>query len=101
VLENPFVSDEFGANGVTNKILGVVGDQGSKFFSHGVAPIRINDGNANGGGHRRQGRCRSGRLVRPSPAATIDIAVVPVAPTQPEGDESHATGRAGTRMVSS
>jgi hypothetical protein len=61
VLENPFVSDDVGANGVRDKILGVVGDQGSKLFFHGVTPIQIDEGSTNGGGHRRQARRRSGQ----------------------------------------
>jgi hypothetical protein len=55
VHENPFVSDDIGANGVRDKILGVVGDQGSKLFFHGTTPVWIDDGDTNGGGHRRQG----------------------------------------------
>jgi hypothetical protein len=52
VLENPLVGDNVGANGVRDKIPGVVGDQGSKFFFHGAAPIWINEGGADRGGHR-------------------------------------------------
>jgi hypothetical protein len=52
VLENPFVSDDIGANGARDKILGVVGDQGSKLFFHGTAPVRIDEGGTDGGGHR-------------------------------------------------
>jgi hypothetical protein len=55
VLENPLASDDVGANGARDKISGVVGDQGNKFFFHGTAPIWIDEGGANGGGHRRQG----------------------------------------------
>jgi hypothetical protein len=57
VLENPLVGDDVGANGMRDKIPGVVGDQGSKFFFHGMAPIRIDEGDADGGGHQQQGRC--------------------------------------------
>jgi hypothetical protein len=52
VLENPLAGDDVGANGARDKILGVVGDQGSKFFFHGTAPIWIDEGGADGGGHR-------------------------------------------------
>jgi hypothetical protein len=52
VLENPLASDDVGANGARDKILGVVGDQGSKFFFHGTTPIWIDEGGADGGGHR-------------------------------------------------
>jgi hypothetical protein len=44
VLENSFIGDGIGANGVRDKITGVVGDQGSKLFFHGAAPIRIDEG---------------------------------------------------------
>jgi hypothetical protein len=54
VLENSFAGDDVGANRVKDKILGVVGDQGSKLFFHGAAPVRINKGGTNEGGHRRQ-----------------------------------------------
>jgi hypothetical protein len=52
VLQNPFVSDDIGANGVRDKISGIVGDQGNKFFFHGTTPVRINEGGADGGEHR-------------------------------------------------
>jgi hypothetical protein len=61
VFENRFACDDVGTNGARNKISDVVGDQGSKFFFHGVVPVRINEGGADGGGHRRQGRHRGGR----------------------------------------
>jgi hypothetical protein len=57
VHENLFVGEDVGANGARDKILGVVGDQGSKFFFHDAAPIQI-DGGTNGGGRQRQGQCR-------------------------------------------
>jgi hypothetical protein len=52
VLENPLATDDVGANGVRDKISGVVGNQGNKFFFHGMVPIRIDEGSADGGGHR-------------------------------------------------
>jgi hypothetical protein len=52
VLKDPFASDNVGANWARDKIPCVVGDQGSKFFFHGTAPIQTNEGNAEGGGHR-------------------------------------------------
>jgi hypothetical protein len=55
VLENSLVGDDVGANGARDKIPSVVGDQGSKFFFHGTVPIWIDEGGADGGGHRRQG----------------------------------------------
>jgi hypothetical protein len=55
VLENPLAGDDIGANGARDKIPGVVGDQGSKFFFYGTTPIWIDEGGADGGGHRRQG----------------------------------------------
>jgi hypothetical protein len=55
VHENPFVGYDVGANGARDKIAGVVGDQGSKLFFHGVAPIRIDEGGVDKGGHQQQG----------------------------------------------
>jgi hypothetical protein len=52
VLENPFASDDIGANVAWDKILGVVGDQGSKLFFHGVAPVQIDEGGDDRGGYR-------------------------------------------------
>jgi hypothetical protein len=43
-LEDPFVSDDISANGARDKIPGVVGDQGSKFFFHGMVPVWIDEG---------------------------------------------------------
>jgi hypothetical protein len=51
VLENALAGDDVGANGVTDKIPGVVGDQGSKFFFHGATLIWIDEGGADRGGH--------------------------------------------------
>jgi hypothetical protein len=61
VLENLVAGDNVGANGVRDKIPGVVGNQDSKFFFHGAVPIQIDEGGMEGGGHRQHGRCRSGR----------------------------------------
>jgi hypothetical protein len=61
VLINPLVGDDVGANRMRDKIPGVVGDQGSKLFFHGVMPIRIGEGSADGGGYLRQGWPRGGR----------------------------------------
>jgi hypothetical protein len=61
VLENPFAGDDIGANGVRDKISGVVGDQGSKLFFHDTVLVRIDEGSADGGGHQRQGRRQGGR----------------------------------------
>jgi hypothetical protein len=55
VLENPLVGDDVGANGMRDKILGVVGDQGSKLVFHSAVPIQIGKGSTNGGGYQRQG----------------------------------------------
>jgi hypothetical protein len=57
VLKNSLTGDDVGANEVRDKIPSVVGDQGSKFFFHGTAPIRIDEGGMDRGGHRQQGRC--------------------------------------------
>jgi hypothetical protein len=61
VLENPFVDDDIGANRVRDKIPGVIDDQGSKLFFHGIVPILVDEGGTDGGGHRRQGQHRSDR----------------------------------------
>jgi hypothetical protein len=52
VLENPLIGDDVVANGVRDKIPGVVGDQGSKFFFHDAVPIWIDEGSMDRGGHR-------------------------------------------------
>jgi hypothetical protein len=39
VLKNPFVGDDVRANWARDKIPGVVGDQGSKFFFHGAVLV--------------------------------------------------------------
>jgi hypothetical protein len=44
VLENPLAGDNVGANRMRDKIPGVVGDQGSTLFFHGVMPIWIGEG---------------------------------------------------------
>jgi hypothetical protein len=53
MLENPFAGNDVGANRARDKISGVVGNQDSKLFFHDVAPVQINEGGADGGGHRR------------------------------------------------
>jgi hypothetical protein len=53
VLENPLVGDDVGSNGARDKIPGVVGDQDSKFFFHGMMPIWIGEGSTDEGGHGR------------------------------------------------
>jgi hypothetical protein len=50
VLEDKFSDEDVGANGVRDKIPGVVGDQDSKFFFHGATPVQIGDGSADSGG---------------------------------------------------
>jgi hypothetical protein len=61
VLEDLFTGDDVGANKVRDKIPGVVGDQGNKFFFHGVVPLQIDEGSVDRGEHQQQGRCQSGR----------------------------------------
>jgi hypothetical protein len=51
-FEDSCSGDDVGANEAQDKIPAVVGDQGNKFFFHGAMPIWINEGGANGGGHR-------------------------------------------------
>jgi hypothetical protein len=51
VLEDPFVGDNVGANGARDKILGVVGDQGSKLFFHDAVLVWIDERGADGGRH--------------------------------------------------
>jgi hypothetical protein len=43
VLENPFDSDDVGANGARDKIPSVVGDQGSKLFFHDTMLVQIDE----------------------------------------------------------
>jgi hypothetical protein len=52
VLEDPFASDNVGANKMRDKITNVVGDQSIIFFFHGTVPGRVNEGGVDGGGHR-------------------------------------------------
>jgi hypothetical protein len=65
VLEDPFASDDVGANGVRDKIPGVVGDQGNKFFFYGAAPAQIDEGGTD----------------KASPAMAADVVAVLVATT--------------------
>jgi hypothetical protein len=44
VLEDPFAGDYVGANEARDKITCVVGDQGRKFFLHGMMPVQIDEG---------------------------------------------------------
>jgi hypothetical protein len=55
VTENPLAGDDVGANGATDKISSVVGDQGSKLFFHGATPVWISEGGVDEGGYWRQG----------------------------------------------
>jgi hypothetical protein len=52
LLENSFAGDDVGANGLKDKIPGVVGDQGSKFLFHSAVPDQIDEGSLDEGGHR-------------------------------------------------
>jgi hypothetical protein len=52
VLENLLAGDDVGANRARDKILGVIGDQGNNFFFYGAAPIQIDKGSTDVGGHR-------------------------------------------------
>jgi hypothetical protein len=54
VLENQFTSDDVAANGASDKISGVVGDQGSELFFHSAVPVWIDEGGTYGGGYRKQ-----------------------------------------------
>jgi hypothetical protein len=54
VLEDPFASDEVGANRMRDKIPSVVGDQNIIFFLHGTTSRRVSEGSTDGGGHRRE-----------------------------------------------
>jgi hypothetical protein len=56
VLEDPFVSDNIGANRARDKISNVVGDQNIIFFFHDTALGRVGEGSADGDGHRRERR---------------------------------------------
>jgi hypothetical protein len=54
VLEDPFASDDVGANRMRDKISSVVGHQSIIFLFHGTALGRVSEGNVDGGGHRRE-----------------------------------------------
>jgi hypothetical protein len=56
VLENLFTGDDIEANRTRDKISRFVGDQSIIFFLLGAAPGRVDEGGANGGGHRREQR---------------------------------------------
>jgi hypothetical protein len=60
-LENPLVGDDAEANGVRDKIPGVVSDQGNKLFFHSTVPVRIGEGSVDRGGYQQQGWRRGGR----------------------------------------
>jgi hypothetical protein len=51
VLENSFAGDNIGANAASDKIPCVVDDQSNKLFFHGTAPVLIDKGSMNRGGH--------------------------------------------------
>jgi hypothetical protein len=53
VLEDPFASDNVGANRMRDKIPSVVADQIIVFFLHGTAQGRVGEGSMDGGGHHR------------------------------------------------
>jgi hypothetical protein len=55
VLEIPLVGDDIGANRARDKILGVVGDQGSKLVFHGAPLVWIGKGSIDRGGYQQQG----------------------------------------------
>jgi hypothetical protein len=56
VHENPFLIDDFGANRMRDRIPSVVGNQNIIFFFHGTVSGWVGEGNADGGGHRREWR---------------------------------------------
>jgi hypothetical protein len=61
VIENSLAGDDVGTNRTRDKILGVVGDQGSKLFFHSTTLVRIGEGSADRGGYRQQGWRRGSR----------------------------------------
>jgi hypothetical protein len=56
MLEDLFTGDDVGANRMRDKILSVVGNQSIIFFFHGMTAGRVDEGGADGGGHRRERR---------------------------------------------
>jgi hypothetical protein len=56
VLEDPFPSDDVGANKMRDKISSVIGDQSIIFFLHSILLGWVSEGGADGGGHRRERR---------------------------------------------
>jgi hypothetical protein len=53
MLEDPFTGVDIGANMTRDKIPSVVGDQSIIFFFHGMALGWVDEGGADGDGHRR------------------------------------------------
>jgi hypothetical protein len=56
VLEDPFSSDNIGANRMRDKNTSVVGDQSIILFFHGMAPRWVGEGSIDRGGHWRERR---------------------------------------------
>jgi hypothetical protein len=54
VLQDPFAGGDVGVNRTRDKIPNVVGDQSVIFFLHGTTPGQVAEGDADGGGHRRE-----------------------------------------------
>jgi hypothetical protein len=62
VLEDSFAGDDIGANKTRDKLPSIIGDQSIIFFFHGTVAGRVDEGSADGGGHRRESRRQGGRL---------------------------------------
>jgi hypothetical protein len=60
VLEDPFASDDIGANRIRDEITCVVGDQSIIFFLHGTSSGWVSEGDVDRGGHQRERWRRGG-----------------------------------------
>jgi hypothetical protein len=56
VIEDLFIGDDVGANRTRDKIPSIVSDQSIIFFLYVMMPGRVGEGDADGGGHRRERR---------------------------------------------
>jgi hypothetical protein len=54
MLEDLFTGDNVGANMTRDEIPSIVDDQTIIFFLHATASERVDEGGADGGGHRRE-----------------------------------------------
>jgi hypothetical protein len=63
VAKKPLASDHIGAGRTWHQVPGVVGQQGRVLLLHGPTPVRVGEGDADGGGDRGGVQGSSGRIV--------------------------------------